>query len=234
MEDLARETFERLEAEGISVSPVDAVRIDDAARRLRLSRDEDGSPFLYAPRVRMAGGVLFHEPTAQSELWLLEVADGIAGNSDTRFWLRAFALAHADEPGFFDSAEMRDFRKVADAARSFQRSLAATEGEVVDALLYCIHGEERDEIPVGEKARERLKKSEATRRDQIWDALSHGMGATGAALDDLKRLTVPTIYRAIERAVEIRRGRGKCAASPAALAEWNELLLELKKKGGAK
>jgi len=60
------------------------------------------------------------------------------------------------------------------------------------------------------------------------------MGATGAALDDLKRLTVPTIYRAIERAVEIRHGRGKCAASPAALVEWNELLQELKKKGGAK
>jgi hypothetical protein len=234
MEDLARETFEKLAAEGISVSPVDAVRLDEAARRLRLSRDEDGSPFLYAPRVRMVGGVLFHEPTAQSELWLLEVADAIAANGDTRFWLRAFALAHADEPGFFDRAEMRDSQKVSAAARAFQRSLAATEAEVVDALFYCIQGEERDAEPTGPKARKRIEKSEATRRDQVWDALSRGIGTTGAPLDDLKRLTVPTIYRAVERAIELRHGRGKPSASPAALATWNELLMELRKKGVAK
>ena len=51
-----------------------------------------------------------------------------------------------------------------------------------------------------------------------------------AALDDLKRLTVPTVYRA----VEMRHGRGKATATPAALAEWNDLLLEVKAKGGAK
>lgn len=234
MEELARETFERLAAEGIALSPVDAVRIDEAARRLRLSRDEDGSPILYAPRVRFCGGALFHEPTAQSDLWLIEVADVIAANGDTRFWLRAFALAHADEPGYFDRAEMRDFRKVKDAVRAFQRSLAASEPDVADALLYCIHGEDRDAEADNPKARERVAKSEATRRDQVWDALSRGLGATGAALDDLKRLTVPTIYRAIERAVEVRHGRGNVTATPAALTEWNELLLELKAKGGAK
>ena len=231
MEDLARETFERLAQEGISVAPEDAVRLDEAARRLRLSRDEDGTPYLYAPRVRMVGGVLFHEPTAQSDLWLLEVADGIAANPDTRFWLRAFSLAHADEPRFFDTPDMRDAGKVSKAVRAFQRTLAATELEVAEAMLYCINGDERDEEPISPKAAERAQKSEATRRDQIWDALTRGLGSTGASLDDLKRLTVPTIYRALSRAVEIRHGTGKPVASPAALTAWNELLLEIKNKG---
>lgn len=230
MEDLAREAFERLAAEGISVTPEDAVRLDEAARQVRLSRDEDGSPILYAPRVRMAGGVLFHEPTVQSDLWMMEVADAVAENGDTRFWLRAFALAHADEPRFFDREEMRDAKKVEKSALAFMRSLSASVAEVEDALLYCINGEERDAPPPDPKAAERLRKSEATRRDMIWEAITRGMGVTGAALDDLKRLTVGTIYRAVERAVECRRGRGKPSATPAALSTWNNLLLEIKAK----
>lgn len=230
MEDLALEAFERLAAENISISPADAVRLDEAARHLRLSRNDDGTPYLYAPRVRMVGGVLFHEPTAQSDLWLLEVAEAIAANADTRFWLRAFALAHADEPGFFDRDEMRDAEKVCEAARAMQRRLSATEDEVADALLYCISGEERDESPADPKAEARAATSEVTRRDQIWDALTRGMGATGASLDDLKRLTVPTIYRAVARAVEVQHGSGKATASPTALVAWNNLLLEIKAK----
>ena len=230
MEELARETFDRLAAEGISVSPVDAVRLDEAARRLRLSRNADGSSFLYAPRVRMVGGVLFHQPTVQSDLWLLEVADAITADGDSRFWLRAFALAHADEPGFFDRDEMRDAKRVQVAARSFQRSLAATEEEVSDAVLFCVYGEERDE-PATLPERRRREADEATRRDHLWDVLSNALGVTGAALDDLKRLTVPTLYRAVARAVELRHGRGTPAASPAAVAAWNVLLQEIKSKG---
>ena len=51
MQELAAEMFERLAAEGVNVTPFDAVRIDTAARLLARAKASDGAPFLSAPRV---------------------------------------------------------------------------------------------------------------------------------------------------------------------------------------
>ena len=230
MEELARETFERLASEGVTITPLDAVRIDDAARRLRLSRHADGDPFLTAPRVRMVGGVVFHEPTIQSNLWLDEIAAEYARDDDTRFWFLAFALAHADEPGYFDRAELRKAQTVGETVRAFMRGISASLADVAAALDYCVNGDERDAEPTGPKEQARAQRAEATRRDRAWEALIAGIGATGAALDDLKRLTVPTVWKAVLRATELQHGRADTSATPAALAAWNELLLEIKAK----
>ena len=56
MQELAAEMFERLAAEGVNVTPFDAVRIDTAARLLARAKASDGAPFLSAPRVRFCGG----------------------------------------------------------------------------------------------------------------------------------------------------------------------------------
>ena len=98
------------------------------------------------------------------------------------------------------------------------------------ALDYCVNGDERDTEPTGPKEQARAQRAEATRRDRAWEALIAGLGATGAALDDLKRLTVPTVWKAVLRATELQHGRADTSATPAALAAWNELLLEIKAK----
>ena len=154
MEELTRQQLDKFAGMGVTPSPVDAIRLDEAARRLCRAKSADGSQFFPAPRVRWCGGVLLHEPTVQSDLWIAEVADALAprgwiaektGAADlTRFWMRVFALAHADEPRFFDSPEMRKAETVREAVNALRRSMAATMDEVEDAVLYCVYGDDTD------------------------------------------------------------------------------------------
>ena len=230
MEELAVQTFDLLAKEGVTVSPVDAVRIDAAARRLREAKSSDGACFLAAPRVRFCGGVLFHEPTVQSDIWLSEVAAPLCADGRTAIMLRAFALVHADEPGFFDAPEMRTARTVQRAAKSLMRTIAATKDEVVAAMDYCINGDEADifdEPPPPGRGRS-PSGPQRTYRDRLYEDLAEAVGVSGAAIDDLKRLTPPMLERAIRRAYELNRWEFRDTAGARALVAWNALLAEVR------
>ena len=230
MQELAAEMFERLAAEGVNVTPFDAVRIDTAARLLARAKASDGAPYLSAPRVRFCGGVLFHEPTIQSELWLLEVAAPLSANGDTALMLRAYALAHADEPGFFDGEEMRNAKSVQKRARAFMRTIAATERELLDALAYCVSGDDDgyDDLPMPEPKGRAADAPRMTRRDRMYADLAEAVGVTGAALDDLKRLTPPQLDRALRRAWELNRWEFKDGEDTRASVAWHALIEEVR------
>ncbi len=240
MEELTVETLERFDAEGVKCAPRDAARLDAAARRMRLAKLSDGEGFLVAPRVCFCGGVLFHEPTIQSDIWMLEVARAIvptgwladaSGRADeVRFWVRAFALAHADEPGFFMRPEMRDARAVSKAVDAFTRRLAASRIEVEDAVLFCAYGDEDDEARADAPAPE---DGECV-RDRLYADLAEAVGVTGAAIDDLKRLTRPMLYRATRRAWELGERKFRNEEATRALIAWNELLADIRGKEAAK
>ena len=237
MTELAAETFDRLEAEGVAVTPFDAVRIEAAARLIAQAKSSDGAPFLSAPRVRFCGGVLFHEPTIQSELWLLEVAAPLCANGDTALMLRAFALAHADEPGFFDGEDMRSAKSVTRYAKDFMRRIAATEDELVSALDYCVNGDDDglDDLPMP-KPKKRKGATSAprqTRRDRMYADLAEAVGVTGAAIEDMKRMTPAMLDRALRRAWELNRWEFKDGEDTRASVAWHALLEEIRGKSAA-
>lgn len=235
MDELTVQTMERFEAEGVKCSPRDVARLDAVARRMRRARLVDGEGFLEAPRVAFCGGVLFHEPTVQSDLWMLEVAGAVVPSGwiaektgravEVRFWVRAFALAHADEPGYFARPEMRDARAVSKMVDDFARSLAATRQQVEDAVLFCVYGDDDGEVGTNHRA---ARDAEITRRDRIYADLAEAVGLTGAAIDDLKRLTSPMLWRAIRRAWELGERQFRNEEATRALVAWNELLAEIR------
>ena len=242
MEPFAAQQIEKFAAEGVQVSPADAVRLEWAARRLCRAKAADGAKFYPAPRACWCGGVLLHEPTIQSELWLEEVADAFAprgwiakktGAEDlTRFWMRFFACAHADEPGFFDRPEMRTASGVKAEIAALRRKVAATREEAEDALVYCVYGDPSEDLPDPTPPRRRNASDAAkmTRRDQIYADLAEAIGVSGAKLDDLKRLTVPAIYRAMRRAWEVNEWKFKDCETAPALAAWYALVDEIAAK----
>lgn len=244
MQELAAEMFDRLAAEGVEITPFDAVRIEAAARLLAQAKSSDGAPFLSAPRVRYCGGILFHEPTIQSEMWLLEVAAPLCANGRTALMLRAFALAHADEPGFFDGEDMKSAKTVTKYAKDFMRRIAATEDELVSALDYCVNGDDDgyDDLPMPEpkKRKGAADAPRVTRRDRMYADLAEAVGVTGAAIDDLKRMTPAMLDRALRRAWELNRWEFKDGEDTRASVAWHALIEEIrgksaaKQKGGAK
>ena len=249
MDELTVQTLERFEAEGVKCSPRDVARLDAVARRMRRAKLVDGEGFLEAPRVAFCGGVLFHEPTVQSDLWMLEVAGAVVPSGwiaektgravEVRFWVRAFALAHADEPGYFARPEMRDARAVSKMVDDFARSLAATRQQVEDAVLFCVYGDDDDEGDDRASRDDAAHAADVTRRDRIYADLAEAVGLTGASIDDLKRLTSPMLWRAIRRAWELGERQYRNEEETRALVAWNELLAEIrgasaaKQKGGA-
>ncbi len=71
-------------------------------------------------------------------------------------------------------------------------------------------------------------------RDRLYADLAEAVGVTGAAIDDLKRLTSPMLYRAIRRAWELGERKFRNEEATRALIAWNELLADIRGKEAAK
>ena len=229
MEELAKEQFEKMRSLGIEVSPEDAVQLNDAARALRCAKQSDKSRVLPAPRLIACGGEFFHEPTVASTIWTIEIADVIAEDEETEFWLHAFSLVHAEERGFFSCPEMRDAVKVLEKVREFQRNFSGTMNELISAVFYCVVGEDMPVTP-GEKEVEYIKSYSDSRRDRIYSDLAEAVGVTGSNLEDLKSLTPPMLDWAIRRAWEMHGSKFKEATSAGELVAYKRLCAEIAAK----
>lgn len=203
---LASEQIEKFAAEGITVSAANVVRLNDAAAELAAAKS-DGGPVLDAPRCRWCGGVLLREPTIQSEMWMVEVASELARDDESWAWMMAFALVHADEPGFFDRDEMRAAKSVSRACRQFQRRLAASEAELWAAVRWCRREDEaRARARKQGKADVDAAEAERTYRARMWADLAEAVALTGCGPNELKAMTPRMLDSAIRTAWE-REGR---------------------------
>ena len=224
--ELAREQVDRFEAEGIHLSAEDVVRLNDAAGDLAAAK-ADGVPIFDAPRCRWCGGVLVHEPTVQSELWMIDVASELASNDETWAWMMAFALVHADEPGFFATPEMRTAKSVQRACREFQRNLAATRDELWAAVNWCRRA---DSVRAGKRnsGEKDVRAAEASYRASLWSDLAEAVGLTGCGPDELQRMTCPSLDRAIRTAWEREGRQFKDAGVAQKTRAWYELVSEIR------
>ena len=73
-----------------------------------------------------------------------------------------------------------------------------------------------------------------TRRDRMYADLAEAVGVTGAALDDLKRLTPPQLDRALRRAWELNRWEFKDGEGTRASVAWHALIEEVRGASAAK
>ena len=69
-----------------------------------------------------------------------------------------------------------------------------------------------------------------TRRDRMYADLAEAIGVSGAAIDDLKRLTPAMLERATRRAWELNEWKFKQTESSAALVAWHKVCGEIKDK----
>jgi len=221
---LAQDQIEKFTSEGIVLSPSDVIRINDAAAALADARSHSGGIF-GAPRCRWCGGVLFHEPTVQSELWMMECASALAANDESWGWMLAFSLVHADEPDFFEDEAMRSAKAVNRRCRELQRVLAATRDEVWAAVNYCRFGRE---IPGGKKLTdEQLAEMEERYRAGLYADLAEAVAITGCGPDELRRMTCPMLERVIRSAWEKAGRQFKDAEVGARTREWYKTIGEI-------
>lgn len=223
---LAQDQIDKFEADGIKLSPADVIRINDAAASLAAAKSDGRSELFDAPRCRWCGGFLLHEPTVQSELWMLEVAGALASNEESWGWMLAFSLVHADENGYFEGEEMRSAKFVLRVCRDFQRRLAATREELRAAVDWCRFGRVTPTSlkPVSSDNAERM---EEVYRARLYADLSEAVALTGCWAGELRRMTCSTLDRVIRTAWE-RNGRTfKDAAVGEKTREWYRILSDI-------
>ena len=144
--ELAKGDWEDLKADGLNPTLEDFDRLNQLALRLKDGAETTCANF---PRIGWAGDVPFFEPTVQVFAWYHNYAVRVAASAETEDTLWAFALAHAREPGFFDSLVTPD--AIDKAASKWAASLPVTKEEVVRACRYAVKGFDDAEAakPVG-------------------------------------------------------------------------------------
>ena len=225
MEALAAQQLERFARDGITPTPAQIIALNDAARALAKARARGGASFFHAPRVRHLGGIRFHEPTIQSELWMNEVASEISQNPQTWNLFLAFSLAHADEAGFFDTPEMRRFDTCEKAVRRFLRSLPVSSDALLEVLNYCVYGDEPQTKSKSDNSKPPADEFDIG--DALWRELATAIGLTGASPRDLKTLTLPLLRQALRSVYELQGGKFEDADVTDASRQWYGLVKEI-------
>lgn len=190
---LALGDIEEMASQGIVLTPEEVVRLNAFGLRVESAKNPDA--VVNAPRCVELGGRIFREPTVQVLLWMKEVAGRLASNEESWNAMLLFACAHADEPGFFDRAEMREAATIEREVEGLLRSLPATQSQVLAALVYLRFGDAPDS---GEAPPEGVKLHDVG--DVLYSDLAEAAGLTGISLAELKTLVRRGLRQTLESA----------------------------------
>lgn len=134
--------IDRLQGEGLSLRPVDIIRINSIGLRIENPRGELG--VLSAPVAVQVAGVWFHEPTVQSLTWYDCCACEWWRNTDGLMRALGYALCFARTPGAF-AGEMLEERAARRVVGAWWRFFPGTKAElhaVVARLLGASTGQD--------------------------------------------------------------------------------------------
>lgn len=194
-------------AEGLSLSPSQIIRINDAG--LNLERVKGGSSPFACPRSVVVGGVVLHEPTVQAIEWLDMIEDeytSVDWSDSASISICAFALFHATQKGFFDRPEMQDVEQIRERVTAFRRRLPATYAQIEQAVEYLARSDETDEKPKKEDGDEYPEEiGEQEKSDRIYSAVAEAI-SRGLSADDVRTLTRRNLYKVLERNWRDRHG----------------------------
>lgn len=180
-----------LQAKGLRPTPEDIIRLNGLGLAVERAGNPDASN--NAPRLVWLCNVAIHEPTLQVELWLSEVARNVAASGGAYDTLSLYACAHAQIPGFFARASMRNaaiikMRVYAWAASNLWK---ATPRQIQAALEYVVNGNDPvdGEFPdLTDAHPNRLRHKPISQADRMNRMIQAGLAA-GLTMADVGCLT---------------------------------------------
>ena len=176
LSEMAAEDIKYLEGLGVTLTPVQIVKLNDLA--LKVVRGRHAAEFVHAPRVAwIRGEHVLHEPTIAMGMWLRDYA-GQWWDGERLLYATAWASAHCHTIGFF--AGMTDRRTAEKAVTKWRRSLHCTDDQMLCALLYVVEGDASrdDHVSVDAAIAEGCPYT-----DIIADAVAASLGATIAEME---------------------------------------------------
>lgn len=129
--NLARIDIERLRREGFALTDEDVIELNDLAVRVESGKEKTAANH---PRFAFAGNVVLHEPTVAALEWWWQYGHDAGLTAAAQLRVHFFMLAHARRPEVFDS--LTTPREICRAVRAWYKRVAATEAELMRALLY--------------------------------------------------------------------------------------------------
>lgn len=224
----AREDWEDLKVAGLDPSLEDFDRLNCLALRLTDGPETTGANF---PRIGWAGEIPFYQPTVQAFFWLIQYADRVNADKDTRdtFWY--FAMAHARKPGFFD--DLTTPEAIEEAVSLWAKSLPVTREEVARACKYAANG--YDDAVAGrpdkpQNVRQRYDREYAADAlERLACRLNKACVACGATMQELF-IETPSRLDALYEAYAIEHGKELKPDEMRILIDYKRALKEIRER----
>jgi hypothetical protein len=213
--DIAMADIYTLQAEGLRPKPEDVIRLNALGLAVERAGNPDASN--NAPRIVWLCNVAIHEPTIQAELWMQDVASQVSATQDAYDMLRLYACAHAQIPGFFAKASMRNITLIRVKVWSWIAAniWKATPRQIRAALEYVVNGNDPadGEYPdLTDAHPNRLKNASGTKEDALHRRV-HAAMAAGLRREDVECLTWSAMNNVLLRVWRANGGDMKNAAS---------------------
>lgn len=218
--ELAKHDLVRLRESGYQITDEEVVALNDLAVQIEVGKD---TTIANHPRFAFAGNVVFHEPTIGALEWWWAFGRDAAWTSKGQLRTHYFMLAHARNLELLDSLQTP--AAVNRAVRAWAKGVAATDGEMLRAMLYVKHGlhwtmpEEPPETPSDESAR----------LDHLYTLLALAAGQTGIKPEDLRSHTETQIMQMLRYA---SKAGLDCKPSIARLyIQYQQLIRKIEERG---
>lgn len=182
-EPLAKNDVDRLRAAGFAPTDEEVVRLNELAAALARGKDTTA---VNHPRFAFAGNVVLHEPTIGALEWWWAYGRDAAVVPRHQLLIYCFMLAHARDLDTLNALQLpKDIQR---AAKTWYRHVAASEGELLRALLYVRHG-----ANLGLVDEERREADADEQMDRACQLVALAAGQSGIKPADLRTETESTL-----------------------------------------
>ena len=148
--EMAKLDLEDLASQGVQVSPVDAIRLNELGAAVEASQEPGG--MWAAPRAAILGNCVFREPCVGHWDFLERAAPRFSDDTETSFWLFAFALAQSTDSLPDPFAPDLGAKVNAFLSENFK---PFTIRQISAALVYAVNGRMPARLPHNEEKRDR-------------------------------------------------------------------------------
>ncbi len=233
--EMAMEDAERLEGEGVRLTPREIVRLN--AYGLKAQKDSDLAELSQLPRAAVLNGVGFREPTIGADIWLHEAARTMdLEDFQTFAVVRAVQLSRkwSDLP---DPLDAEGVRKACEEMKT--RLRGTTFRQLLAVLEYVVTGNsaeasERGPGESGEGGEDGREDSSCPPSDDVdfcMGVLSEGTILEIGPISDLKGMTLSHLQALIAYKNALKYGPNK-AAEARRLGDYCRVLEEIREAHG--
>lgn len=190
-EPLARKDVERLRAAGHILTDEEVIRLNELATLIYRGKDTTAANH---PRFAFAGNAVLHEPTVGALEWWWSY--GHDSHSSMRGQLLAYCFMLAFSRDLETLNALTSPKSIARAVKEWAGGIAATEGELLRAMLHVRYGEIE---PVDDGGRDADADEQLDRAERL---VAMAAGSTGIEPKKLRTETETTLMAMIAASVK--------------------------------